>query len=75
MFISGKVDESVFLLGGQLRLDGEVTGDVICLGAKVEIGDQAVIGKDLIVIGGSLVKAEHARIGGHIVSRAHATRP
>lgn len=66
VFISGKVEESVFLLGGELHLEGEVSGDVICLGAKVEIGDQAVIGKDLIVIGGSLAKAEHARIGGQL---------
>lgn len=66
LFIGGKVDESVFLMGGQLRLEGEITGDVICLGSRVEIGDAAVIGRDLIVIGGSLAKAERARIGGQL---------
>ena len=50
--IDGKVDESVFLVGGSLRLNGEVSGDVICIGSQVEIGDGAVIGRDLIVIGG-----------------------
>lgn len=64
--ISGKVDESIFLLGGRLRLDGEITGDVICLGSRVEIGERAVIGRDLIVIGGSLEKAEGSRIGGQL---------
>jgi len=64
--ISGKVDESVFLLGGQLRLDGEITGDVICLGSRVEIGERAVIGRDLIVIGGRLEKAERCKIGGQL---------
>jgi len=64
--ISGKVDESVFLLGGSLRLEGEVTGDVICIAARVDIGGQAVIGRDLIVIGGQLRKAEPSRVGGEV---------
>jgi len=64
--ISGRVDESVFLLGGSLRLDGEVTGDVICIGADVEIAATAVIGLDLIVIGGSLSRAEGSRIAGRV---------
>ena len=64
LLIDGKLDESVFLLGGSLRLDGEVSGDVICIAAEVEIGPKAVIGKDLIVIGGNLRKAETSRIGG-----------
>jgi hypothetical protein len=62
--IEGKLDESLFLLGGSLRLDGEVSGDVICIAAQVEIGRQAVIGRDLIVIGGHLRREESSRIGG-----------
>lgn len=64
--ILGKLDESVFLLGGSLRLDGEVTGDVISIGARVEIGETALIGRDLIVIGGTLEKAEQSRIRGEV---------
>jgi hypothetical protein len=64
--IRGKVDESVFLLGGSLSLDGEVTGDVICIASQVEIGERAVIGRDLIVIGGHLLKAEGSRITGEV---------
>jgi hypothetical protein len=64
VLIDGKLAESVFLLGGSLRLDGEVSGDVICIAAEVEIGEKAVIAKDLIIIGGSLQKGETSRIGG-----------
>jgi hypothetical protein len=64
LVIDGKLDESVFLLGGSLRLDGEVSGDVICIAAQVEIGERAVIGRDLIVIGGHLRKGDTSRIGG-----------
>ena len=39
--IRGRLDESVFLLGGRLRLEGQVSGDVICIGAEVEIAPQA----------------------------------
>jgi len=64
--IHGKVDESVFLLGGSLRLEGEVTGDVICIASRVEIGGAAVVGRDLIVIGGSLRRAESSRVSGEV---------
>lgn len=66
LIILGKVDESVFLVGGKLILEGEVRGDVICIASQVTIGEKAVIGKDLIVIGGRLEKAEGGRIGGQL---------
>jgi hypothetical protein len=70
--VSGRVVESVFLLGGSLRLDGEVTGDVICIAADVEIAGTALIGRDLIVIGGSLNRAEGSRIAGRVYDvRSH----
>jgi len=62
--IHGKMAESVFLMGGSLLLDGEVSGDVICIGARVEIAGTARIGRDLIVIGGRLDKAEQSRVHG-----------
>ncbi len=64
--IRGKVDESLFLLGGCLRLEGEVTGDVICIAADVEIAGGALIGRDLIVIGGQLRRAEGSRVAGRV---------
>lgn len=62
--IAGKVDAAVFLVGGSLRLSGEVSGDVICLGSRVTIAAGAVIGRDLIVIGGSIDKDPGCRISG-----------
>jgi hypothetical protein len=64
--VHGRLDDSIFLVGGSLRLDGEVTGDVICIAARVEIGATAQIGRDLIVIGGSLDKAGQSRILGEL---------
>ncbi len=62
--IQGRVDESIFLVGGKLSLEGEVSGDVICIASRVTIGEKAAIGRDLIVIGGRLEKAERCRIAG-----------
>lgn len=62
--IGGKVEETVFLVGGRLQLSGEISGDVICLGSQVDIKDGAVIGRDLIVIGGRLEKAPGCKING-----------
>ena len=64
--IHGTMQESVFLMGGSLLLDGEVSGDVICIGARVEIAATALVGRDLIVIGGRLDKAEQSRVDGEI---------
>jgi len=62
--IGGKVEDSVFLVSGRLQLSGEISGDVICLGSQVDIKDGAVIGRDLIVIGGRLDKAPGCKING-----------
>lgn len=64
--IRGALQESVFLLGGSLRLEGQVSGDVICIGAEVEIAPRAEIGRDLIVIGGALRRDETSRVGGRV---------
>lgn len=64
--IRGRLDESLFLVGGSLRLGGEVSGDVICVAADVEIGPGAVIGRDLIVLGGRLRRAGDSRVAGRV---------
>jgi len=62
--IAGKVSDSIFLVGGSLLLKGEVSGDVICIGSRVDIHDGALIGRDLIVIGGQVNRAPGCTIQG-----------
>ena len=54
------------LVTGTGMVGGEVSGDVICIGAEVEIGPQAAVGRDLIVIGGTLRRDAASRVGGHV---------
>jgi hypothetical protein len=75
--IAGRVGDSVFLVGGSLRLSGEVNGDVICIGSRVSISDSARIGRDLIVIGGRVDRAPGCTIGGeffHVRTREDLKR-
>lgn len=70
--IRGKIEESIYLIGGKLVVSGEIGQDVICIGSTVEIREGALIQKDLIVIGGRLIKSEKSKINGeffHIRTR------
>lgn len=62
--IKGSVKESVLLVGGSLSLDGVVAEDVICIASRVTIGKNAVIKRDLFIIGGSLEKEPDAKVEG-----------
>jgi hypothetical protein len=64
--IKGNVKESVFLVGGRLTLDGQVEEDVICIASKVTIGKNALIKRDLFVIGGTMERATGAEVQGEL---------
>jgi hypothetical protein len=62
--IRGVVTDTVLALGGTLVLSGEIRGDLVCIGTTVEIRDKARIQRDVIIIGGTLHRAETSRING-----------
>lgn len=66
VWIEGKLDASLFQVGGNLHLKGEVKGDIICFFVKLEIDETARIGKDLIVLGGDLNISKEASVSGRI---------
>jgi hypothetical protein len=69
---SVRVDEdetitgSVVAIGGSARVDGEVRGEVVAVGGDVELGPRAVITRDVTVVGGTVQRAEGARIQGDL---------
>jgi hypothetical protein len=69
---SVRVDEdelvtgSVVAIGGSARIDGEVRGEVVAVGGNVELGPRAVVGRDITVVGGTLERADGARIQGEL---------
>lgn len=65
--IKGIIKESIFLVGGQLTLDGVVEKDVICIASRVKIGKNALIKRDLFIIGGVLERETGAKVEGEFV--------
>ncbi len=62
--IKGRVEKSALLIGGTLKLDGVVEEDVICIASNVKIGKNAVIKRDLFVIGGIMEREDGAVVNG-----------
>ena len=54
----GKIQGSLIIIGGTLKLEGMVTEDVFCVASTVALGEKSHIQGDLYVIGGSLVPAD-----------------
>ncbi|MGB9764909.1 MAG: hypothetical protein ACPLZD_06100 [Candidatus Saccharicenans sp.] len=54
--VDGKIKEDVVVFGGEIIINGEVGQSVVGVGSKVKIKSQAVIGEDLVVVGGTLEK-------------------
>jgi len=51
----------VVLIGGSLRVDGEVTGDVVVIGGSAEFGPAAVVRREVTVVGGRVTRHPDAR--------------
>ncbi|MCK4760617.1 MAG: hypothetical protein KAW12_00360 [Candidatus Aminicenantes bacterium] len=62
--IKGKLEHTLILINGTLKLSGEVGEDIICFFSQVEIAENARVKGDLFVIGGKMTKAAGVKIGG-----------
>lgn len=66
--IDGRAARGVFCAGSELTITGEVVGDVAVIGGQLTVGDGAVIRGDVILIGGTPVISPGARIEGRLLS-------
>ncbi len=62
--ILGTVGGDVRVAGGNVQVNSRVNGEVIAFGGLVTLGDNANIGKDLVVKAGAFERSEQAVIGG-----------
>jgi len=58
------VNGDAIILGGNLRVEGEVLGDVVVLGGDLEIARSARVGGQALVVGGYLDEGRGAQIEG-----------
>ncbi|MBM3295783.1 MAG: hypothetical protein FJY82_14885 [Candidatus Aminicenantes bacterium] len=65
--VEGKIRKAVFAIGGTVTISGEVGESVVVIGGRVRILPTAVVGDDLVVLGGTLVKETGCSVGGDTV--------
>jgi hypothetical protein len=64
----GDVVEEVFVIGGDVTVNGEVDGELTVVGGNATLGPEAVVRNDVTVVGGSLTRADGAVIEGRVES-------
>jgi hypothetical protein len=65
----------VVLLGGDLRVEGEIAGGAVVLGGSIDIGSQARIGGEAISVGGRVDADTGADVRGGTVSLSFLPAP
>jgi len=65
--IEGKVEENVIAFGGSIIVRGEVEGSVVGIGSNVTLESTAVVGDDVVSIGGTLEKELGCVINGDTI--------
>jgi hypothetical protein len=58
------VDGDVVAVGGSVRIDGHVTGEVVAVGGSVDLGPSADVEGDVTAVGGRIHRASGAHVGG-----------
>ena len=61
-----QVNGDIFITGGSLDLQGTVKGTVTSIGSVINVGDTAVIEKDLDSVGGTVARSEKSVIKGRV---------
>lgn len=64
--VSGSVGESVVAILGDVYVDGRVDDAVVVVLGNIELGPNADIRNDVVVVGGTLTRAASAEIGGQV---------
>jgi len=65
--VEGRVRRDMVVVFGTARIDGEIGGNLVAPFSRIELGPQARVRGDLVVVGGSLITEPGARIEGQRV--------
>lgn len=61
-----EVRDAVAVVGGSLRVDGRVRDGLVVVGGNIDLGPEALVEGDVVLIGGVLTRAEGARLQGSV---------
>jgi hypothetical protein len=62
----------IILFGGTLEVSGEVQGEIIAFGGTLALTDTAVVGRNVVTIGGLVHQADGAQVRGDLVENPGA---
>ena len=65
--IEGKIRKDVLVVGSEVTISGEIGDSFVGFGAKVTLKPTAVVAKDLVVLGGTLVREDGSVVRGDTV--------
>ena len=65
--IEGKIRKDVLVIGSEVTISGEIGDSFVGLGGRVLLKPTAVVKGDLIILGGTLVREEGARVNGDTI--------
>ena len=68
------IDSDVAVLNGPVTIAGKITGSLVAINADVRLAPGASIGRDLIVVGGTVSGRESASVGGEVMRQAELLR-
>jgi hypothetical protein len=63
-----EVTDGIAVLGGSLRVDGRVRDDILVVGGDVHLGTTADVEGDVLLVGGTFVRDQGARLAGRVSS-------
>lgn len=61
-----EVRDAVVVLGGSLKVDGRVRDGLVVIGGNVDLGPESTVSGDVVLVGGTLRRAEGARLYGSV---------
>jgi uncharacterized RDD family membrane protein YckC len=64
--VTGKVGDAVVAVMGSVYVNSEVDGDVVSVLGNVELGPEARVRGNIVIVGGELTRDPAATIGGHV---------
>lgn len=65
--IEGKIRKDVLVVGSEVTISGEIGDSFVGVAARVVLKPTAVIRKDLVILGGTLIRDEGSRVSGDTV--------
>lgn len=66
-FVDGLVREGLLVIGGRAAIEGTVTGPVAVVNGHLDLGPEARVSDDVVLIQSTLTRAPGATVGGDVV--------